>query len=178
MQSRNNRLPRAVKVPGGTTVPARLGNQRPGSLFVPAKAPDSPGPARPRGAPAGEGPAPNRTASNRTPANGAPANGGGSQACPAPSALPRRTPGKSRWGPGKPPRPARPIPPQLGVAALLVPQGDPAALAAAVESLLGDPGLAARLGATAAKRAAELPDTADAVDSVTRLYRRLLRQAG
>jgi glycosyltransferase involved in cell wall biosynthesis len=63
-------------------------------------------------------------------------------------------------------------------AALLVPQGDPAALAAAVESLLGDPGLAARLGATAAKRAAELPDTADAVDSVTRLYRRLLRQAG
>jgi glycosyltransferase involved in cell wall biosynthesis len=63
-------------------------------------------------------------------------------------------------------------------AALLVPQGDPAALAAAVESLLGDPGLAERLSAAAAKRAAELPDTADAVDSVTRLYRRLLRQAG
>jgi glycosyltransferase involved in cell wall biosynthesis len=63
-------------------------------------------------------------------------------------------------------------------AALLVPQGDPAALAAAVESVLGDPGLAARLGAAAAKRAAELPDTGDAVDSVTRLYRRLLRQAG
>jgi glycosyltransferase involved in cell wall biosynthesis len=63
-------------------------------------------------------------------------------------------------------------------AALLVPQGDPAALAAAVESVLGDPGLAARLGTAATKRAAELPDTGDAVDSVTRLYRRLLRQDG
>ena len=62
-------------------------------------------------------------------------------------------------------------------AALLVPQGDPAALAAAVESVLDDPGLAAQLGGAAAKQAAGLPGTGDAIDSVTGLYRRLLRQA-
>ena len=60
-------------------------------------------------------------------------------------------------------------------AAVLVPQGDPAALAAAVESVLGDPGLAAKLGAAAARRAGELPSTGDAVDSVTDRYHRLLR---
>ena len=63
-------------------------------------------------------------------------------------------------------------------AAVLVPQGDPAALAAAVESVLDDPGLAAALGVAAAQRAAGLPGTGDAVDSVSRLYRRLLRAVG
>jgi glycosyltransferase involved in cell wall biosynthesis len=62
-------------------------------------------------------------------------------------------------------------------AAMLVPQGDPAALAAAVESVLDDPGLAARLGAAATERAAGLPGTCDAVESVTRLYGRVLRSA-
>jgi glycosyltransferase involved in cell wall biosynthesis len=60
-------------------------------------------------------------------------------------------------------------------AVLLVPQGDPAALAAAVASVLDDPGLAAKLAAAAAQRAGELPDADDAVESVARLYRRLLR---
>jgi glycosyltransferase involved in cell wall biosynthesis len=60
-------------------------------------------------------------------------------------------------------------------AALLVPPGDPAALATAVESVLDDPGLAAKLGAAAAQRAGELPGVAAAVDSVTRRYRSLLR---
>jgi glycosyltransferase involved in cell wall biosynthesis len=59
-------------------------------------------------------------------------------------------------------------------AALLVPPGDPAALAAAVESVLDDPGLAGRLGAAAVQRAGELPGSEDAVDSVTSRYRRLL----
>ena len=63
-------------------------------------------------------------------------------------------------------------------AAVLVPQGDPAALAAAVESVLDDPGLAAALGVAATQRAAGLPGTGDAVDSVARLYRRLLRAVG
>ncbi len=59
-------------------------------------------------------------------------------------------------------------------AAVLVPQGDAAALAAAVQSVLDDPGLAAKLGAAATRRARQLPSVGDAVDSVTRLYRRLL----
>ena len=48
-------------------------------------------------------------------------------------------------------------------AALLVPPGDPRALAAAVRSVLTDAALAARLRAAAAKRAAALPSPADAV---------------
>jgi glycosyltransferase involved in cell wall biosynthesis len=62
-------------------------------------------------------------------------------------------------------------------AALLVPPGDPAALAAAVESVLDDPGLAGRLSAAAVQRAGELPSAGDAVDSVTSRYHRLLRAA-
>jgi glycosyltransferase involved in cell wall biosynthesis len=60
-------------------------------------------------------------------------------------------------------------------AALLVPPGDPGALATAVASVLDDHGLAAKLAAAAARRAAELPGPGGAVDSVVRLYRRLLR---
>jgi glycosyltransferase involved in cell wall biosynthesis len=60
-------------------------------------------------------------------------------------------------------------------AALLVPPGDPTALAAAVASVLDDPGLAAKLAAAAAQRAGELPDADDAVDAVAHLYHRLLR---
>ena len=62
-------------------------------------------------------------------------------------------------------------------AALLVPPGDPAALADAVQSVLDDRGLAAKLGAAAAERAGQLPSTGEAVESVTRCYRRLLRSA-
>ena len=62
-------------------------------------------------------------------------------------------------------------------AAVLVPPGDPAALAAAVESVLDDPRLAAKLGAVAAQRAGELPSIADAVASVTHRYQLVLRRA-
>ena len=62
-------------------------------------------------------------------------------------------------------------------AALLVPPGDPAALAGAVQSVLDDPGLAAKLGAAAAERAGQLPSIGAAVESVTRCYRRLLGSA-
>jgi len=62
-------------------------------------------------------------------------------------------------------------------AALLVPPGDPAALAGAVQSVLDDPGLAAKLGAAAAERAGQLPSISAAVESVTRCYRRVLRSA-
>lgn len=62
-------------------------------------------------------------------------------------------------------------------AAVLVPPGDPAALAAAVESVLDDPGLAAKLGAAAARRAGELPGTVDAVASVSSRYQLVLRTA-
>jgi glycosyltransferase involved in cell wall biosynthesis len=62
-------------------------------------------------------------------------------------------------------------------AALLVPPGDPAALARAVQLVLDDPGLAAKLGAAAADRAGQLPSVGAAVESVTRCYRHLLRSA-
>ena len=47
---------------------------------------------------------------------------------------------------------------------MLVPPGDPAALAAAVTRILDDPGAAARLAAAAAARAALLPTETAAVD--------------
>jgi glycosyltransferase involved in cell wall biosynthesis len=62
-------------------------------------------------------------------------------------------------------------------AAVLVPPGDPAALAGAVQLVLDDPGLAAKLGAAAAERAGQLPSIGAAVESVTRCYRGLLRSA-
>ncbi len=58
-------------------------------------------------------------------------------------------------------------------AALLVPTGDPAALAAAVLSVLDDRDLAASLGAAAAARAATLPTEADAVAAAIALYTRM-----
>jgi len=56
-------------------------------------------------------------------------------------------------------------------AAVLVPVGDPAGLAAAVARVLDEPGLAARLAQAAAERARSLPDEAGAVDAVLADYR-------
>jgi glycosyltransferase involved in cell wall biosynthesis len=58
-------------------------------------------------------------------------------------------------------------------AALLVPPGDPGALAAAVLSVLDDPGLAASLRAAALARAAALPSESDAIDAALAAYGRL-----
>jgi glycosyltransferase involved in cell wall biosynthesis len=57
--------------------------------------------------------------------------------------------------------------------ALLVPPGDPGALAAAVRSVLTDPALAAKLRAAALDRARSLPTEADAVGAALREYRAL-----
>ena len=58
-------------------------------------------------------------------------------------------------------------------AALLVPAGDAGALSAAVQAVLDDPALAARLAAAARARAAALPSPADAVDAALAVYERL-----
>jgi glycosyltransferase involved in cell wall biosynthesis len=58
-------------------------------------------------------------------------------------------------------------------AALLVEPADPAALAAALASVLDDPALASRLGAAAAARARDLPSADDAVDAAAAVYSRL-----
>jgi glycosyltransferase involved in cell wall biosynthesis len=55
-------------------------------------------------------------------------------------------------------------------AALLVPPGEPAALAAAVASVLDDTDLAARLRAAALARAEQLPSEADAIGSAVAVY--------
>jgi glycosyltransferase involved in cell wall biosynthesis len=57
--------------------------------------------------------------------------------------------------------------------AVLVPPGDPVPLAAAVLSVLDDPGLAARLGAAALARSAALPSESDAVTAAISVYERL-----
>lgn len=57
-----------------------------------------------------------------------------------------------------------------GDAALLVPPGDPAALASAVLSILDDPDLAAVLAKAAAARAASLPTEQDAISAVLSAY--------
>jgi len=61
--------------------------------------------------------------------------------------------------------------------AVLVPPGDPDALAAAVTRLLGDPAAAAAQAAAARARAAALPASADAVDQAAAVYLRLARTA-
>jgi glycosyltransferase involved in cell wall biosynthesis len=58
-------------------------------------------------------------------------------------------------------------------AAVLVPPGDAAALAAAVLAVLDDPGRAARLSQAARARAAALPSEATAVDAALALYQRI-----
>jgi glycosyltransferase involved in cell wall biosynthesis len=63
-----------------------------------------------------------------------------------------------------------------GDAALLVPAGEPAQLAAAVLRVLDDQDLAGRLGAAALARAAALPSAADAVQAVLAVYGRLAAQ--
>lgn len=62
-------------------------------------------------------------------------------------------------------------------AVLLVPPGDPGALAAAVRSVLTDAALAARLRAAASKRAAALPSQDDAVAAVLDAYVSVRRAA-
>jgi glycosyltransferase involved in cell wall biosynthesis len=65
------------------------------------------------------------------------------------------------------------IPDLVGDAAVLVPYGDPAALADAIAGLLDDPAARDWLAATARARAAELPSDADAVDAALSVYRQL-----
>jgi glycosyltransferase involved in cell wall biosynthesis len=65
------------------------------------------------------------------------------------------------------------IPDLAGDAAVLVPYGDPAALADAIAALLDDPAAREWLAATARARAAELPRDSDAVDAALSVYRRL-----
>jgi len=60
-----------------------------------------------------------------------------------------------------------------GVSGLLVPPGDPGALARSVESLIADGALRARLGAAAKRRAAELFSAEAIVSRYVRLYRRV-----
>lgn len=57
--------------------------------------------------------------------------------------------------------------------ALLVPPGDPAALAAAVTAVLDDPVLAARLGDAASARASSFPDVNDALREALAIYANL-----
>lgn len=65
------------------------------------------------------------------------------------------------------------IPDLVGDAAVLVPYGDPAALADAIARLLDDPAGRDWLAATARARAADLPGDADAVDAALSVYRQL-----
>ncbi|HEY2551222.1 MAG TPA: glycosyltransferase [Streptosporangiaceae bacterium] len=62
-------------------------------------------------------------------------------------------------------------------AALLVPPGDPAALAAAVLRVLDEPGLAATLSKAALGRAAWLPGEQDAINAAIAEYRRVTPDA-
>jgi glycosyltransferase involved in cell wall biosynthesis len=66
------------------------------------------------------------------------------------------------------------LPGLVGDAALLVPPGDPAALAGAVRRVLAEPALAAELGRRGRDRAATWPDGEAAVDLVAAAYTELL----
>ncbi len=63
------------------------------------------------------------------------------------------------------------VPELVGDAALLVPPGDPAALAAAVRRLLTEPGLAATLAAAGRRRSATWPDETAVQQELIKLYR-------
>jgi glycosyltransferase involved in cell wall biosynthesis len=65
------------------------------------------------------------------------------------------------------------IPDLVGAGALLVPPGDPAALAAAVTAVLDQPALAARLGRSASAQATSFPSAADALAATLARYARL-----
>ena len=65
------------------------------------------------------------------------------------------------------------IPDMVGDAAVLVPYGDPAALAYAVAAVLDDPELANRLEAAGPVQAATWPDLSAAVDQVEAIYAEL-----
>jgi L-malate glycosyltransferase len=67
---------------------------------------------------------------------------------------------------------------ESGVSGLLVPPGDPGALARSVESLIADSALRARLGAAARRRAAELFSAEAIVSRYVRLYRRVCAEPG
>jgi glycosyltransferase involved in cell wall biosynthesis len=65
------------------------------------------------------------------------------------------------------------LPELLGSTGLLVPAGDPQALAEALERVLTDPALAARLATTARQRFAELPTEDDVVAAWSQRYQEL-----
>jgi len=69
------------------------------------------------------------------------------------------------------------VPDLVGDAALLVPYGDPQALADAVAHVLDDPGTAARLASAGPRRAASWPDEAAAAAQVLGVYRELVGRA-
>ena len=66
------------------------------------------------------------------------------------------------------------LPDLVGDAAVTVPVGDYAALAAAIERVLGDSGLAARLVASGQRRAQSWPDAEQAIADLAAIYRQLL----
>jgi glycosyltransferase involved in cell wall biosynthesis len=69
------------------------------------------------------------------------------------------------------------VPDLVGDAALLVPYGDPEALATAVGTLLDNPELAKRLSEAGRARAATWPDEPHVIDAVIAVYRELAGNA-
>jgi L-malate glycosyltransferase len=67
---------------------------------------------------------------------------------------------------------------ESGVSGILVPPGDPRAIARSVETLIADPALRARLGAAARLRAGELFSAEAIVSSYVWLYRRVCLAPG
>jgi glycosyltransferase involved in cell wall biosynthesis len=65
-----------------------------------------------------------------------------------------------------------------GTTGLLVPAGDPGALADAIARLASDPNLRRRLGAAARRKACEAFGHQRCVDVILETYERLLRSAG
>jgi glycosyltransferase involved in cell wall biosynthesis len=65
-----------------------------------------------------------------------------------------------------------------GVSGLLVPPRDPVSTAAAIEALLAEPGLSARLGSAARDRVAKGFSTEVRLDRIEALYRRLVATSG